>query len=86
MRSHFRVLLVLLAVATGGSACATSEQWAEWQKHSSHFASGDHLFFSLRHRGDSPAPRVFKSEVEKAGTQGWWGDAIVVRPDQLFEG
>lgn len=86
MRSRLRVLLVFLAVATGSGACATSDQWAEWHKHPSHFASGDHLFFSLRHRGESPAPRVFKSDVEKGRAESWWGDAIVVRPEQLFEG
>lgn len=86
MHSRLRVLLVLFAVATGSGACATSEQWAEWQGHSSHFASGQHLFFSMRHRGESPAPRVSKSDVEKARAESWWGDAIVVRPDQLFEG
>jgi hypothetical protein len=86
MRSRVRVLLVLLAVAAGSGACATSEQWAEWHKHSSHFASGDHLFFSLRNRGANPTPRVYKSDVNKAQAQSWWGDAIVVRPEQLFEG
>ncbi len=86
MNRRVRVLLVLLAAATGTGACATPEQWAEWNGHSSHFASGDHLFFSLRHQGANPVPRVTRTSLEKARTESWWGDLIVVRPDQLFEG
>jgi hypothetical protein len=85
MRKGIRVLLVLFA-AVGPSACATSAQWDEWFKHSSHFASGDHLFFSFRNQGAQPTPRVYRSDMERARTQNWWGDVIVVRPDQLFEG
>lgn len=85
MRKVVCALLVLLA-AGGLQACATNEQWSEWHKHSSHFASGDHLFFSFRNRGEKPVPKVYKSDMEKARTQQWWGDTIVVRPDQLFEG
>ena len=39
MRNGVRRILTLLTVALAGSACATSEQWAEWQQHSTHFAS-----------------------------------------------
>jgi hypothetical protein len=85
MRKGIRALLVLIA-AVGLSACATGEQWDEWHKHSSHFASGDHLSFSFRNQGAKPTPKVYKSDVEKARTENWWGDLIVVRPDQLFEG
>jgi hypothetical protein len=85
MRKVVAVLVVLLA-AVGLQACATSEQWSEWHKHSSHFASADHLFFSFRNQGEKPVPKVYKSDMEKARTQQWWGDAVVVRPDQLFEG
>jgi len=81
---RIRVGLVLLTVAVGASACATSEQWAEWHEHSTHFASGDHLSFSFRHQGANPTPRVSRQDVEIAKTQSWWGEPVVVRPDQLF--
>jgi hypothetical protein len=81
-----RVLTVLGGIVLLTTACASSEQWAEWHRHSSHFASGDHLVFSFRHQGASPAPRVSKKDLERARAEGWWGEAIVVRPDQLFEG
>lgn len=86
MRDRIRRLLIVLAVAAGAGACATAEQWHEWDTHSTHFASNDHMFFSLRNRGQNPTPRVYKSEVEKARLENWWGEVVVVRPDQLFEG
>jgi hypothetical protein len=86
MPLRYPLLLLLLATAALGTACASSEQWAEWRRHPSHFASGDHLRFSLRHRGENPTPRVTAGDVEKARFQSWWGDPIVVRPDQIFAG
>jgi hypothetical protein len=86
MGIRVRVFLLLLGAAVAGSACASSEQWAEWRQHSSHFASGDHLFFSMRHQGDNPTPRVSRRDVDEARAQSWWGQPIVVRPDQLFSG
>ena len=84
MRDGVRRILTLLTVALAGSACATSEQWAEWQQHSTHFASSEHFDFSMRHRGASPTPRVSQRDVEKAKAESWWGDPIVVRPEQIF--
>ncbi len=86
MRVRIRALLVTLAAAAAATGCATSEQWAEWREHSSHFASGDHLFFSMRHQGENPTPRVRQRDLDEARTQAWWGEPIVVRPDQLFSG
>jgi hypothetical protein len=84
MRNGVRRILTLLTVALAGSACATSEQWAEWRQHSAHFASSEHVGFSMRHRGASPTPRVSQRDVEKAKAESWWGDPIVVRPEQIF--
>lgn len=86
MRVRIRVLLLLVAAAAAGTACANSEQWAEWRQHGSHFASGQHMLFSLRHQGDNPTPKVRQRDVEAARAQTWWGEPIVVRPDQLFAG
>ncbi|MFQ5899399.1 MAG: hypothetical protein ACE5JN_14300 [Candidatus Methylomirabilia bacterium] len=65
------------------TACATSEQWGEWGAHSSHFASGQHLTFSLRNR-NGPAPRVTQRDLDAAGDQNWWGEAVIVKPEQIF--
>jgi hypothetical protein len=86
MPLRYRLLLLLLATAAGSAACASGDQWAEWRGHSSHFASGDHLQFSLRHQGENPTPHVTAGDVQKARFQSWWGDPIVVRPDQIFAG
>lgn len=82
MRHRIRLLLVLGGIVAGASACATSSQWAEWREHSSHFASGDHLVFSLHNR-DGRA-RVTRKDLQEARAQSWWGTPVVVRPDQLF--
>jgi hypothetical protein len=82
MTRAIRCGLVLLAlVASGG--CASSEQWKEWRSHSSHFASGDHMSFSLRNQGKNPKVRA--GDTRMASAQSWWGDPIVVRPDQIFQ-
>ena len=83
MRNVLRIGLTLVVLAAGLGACASSEQWAEWRSHSSHFASGDHLGFSLRNQGSTP--KVSRSDVRVASTQSWWGDPVVVQPDQIFE-
>jgi hypothetical protein len=38
----------------------------------------------MRHRGANPVPRVSQRDVEKAKAESWWGDPIVVRPEQIF--
>jgi hypothetical protein len=72
MGRHLRVVLVLLAVVVGSSACATSGQWAQWRQHATHFASGDHLVFSLRNQGERPTPRVTRHDLKEAKAQAWW--------------
>ena len=81
-----RVLLLLVGATLASTACATSEQWTDWRSHSSHFASGDHLFFSMKHQGENPTPNVRQKDVDEAKAQSWWGQPVVVRPDQLFSG
>jgi hypothetical protein len=71
-----------LGAALALGACATPEQWKEWRAHSTHFASGDHLRFSMRNRGT--VPHVSRQDVQMASAQTWWGDPVVVRPDQIF--
>jgi hypothetical protein len=74
--------VVLLSIA-GLSACASSEQWKEWRSHSSHFASGDHMTFSLKNQGKTP--KVRSGDAARSSAQAWWGDPVVVRADQIFQ-
>ena len=82
MRPTRFALITALALAT--AACATSEEWAEWKSHTSHFASGSHGFFSIRNREGS-ATRVTRADVAQARDQGWWGKAITVEQEQILE-
>ena len=76
-------LLVLAGVATVGTGCATPRQRAEWARHSTHFASGEHMWFSLTNRDEKGAPHVTRGDLRTARAQSWWGDQVVVKPRQL---
>jgi hypothetical protein len=79
--------IVILGVLVAGatlSGCATSQEWAEWKQHSSHFASGEHFTFSVRHR-EGKASRVSRTDVEHARAQSWWGKAISVDQAAIVE-
>ncbi len=52
---------VLLATTTG---CATREEWQTWKDHPTHFASGDHLSFSVRNT-DGSKPQVTPTESSR---------------------
>jgi hypothetical protein len=82
-RRHVRSL-VLGASTLLVSACATGEEWATWNEHPTHFASGDHLFFSVRNRGGTP-PRVTRGDIAMARSEGWWGRPITVSQEQILE-
>ena len=83
MRKRVLAAMLLTGVVMTAGACATSEEWAEWKSHSSHFATGDHLFFSARNTEGTP-PRVTRRDLELARTEAWWGKTITVSPEQIF--
>lgn len=78
------VSLVVAGLALTTGACATSQEWAEWRSHTSHFASGDHGFFSIRNR-EGASTRVTRQDVAAAREQGWWGKAISVDQKDILE-
>ena len=82
-RTHLRLLFGLgaLVLFTG---CATSEEWQTWKVHPTHFASGDHLFFSTRNREGS-SPKVTRQDIAMARDQGWWGKPITVSQEAILE-
>ncbi len=84
MRTRIMQALLLGGVMFATSACATSEEWAEWTKHPTHFASGDHVMFSFRNTEGS-APRVTRSEIERARAEQWWGKVITVSAEQIIQ-
>jgi len=84
MRTCITRALLLGGVMLVASACATSEERAEWTKHPTHFASGDHAMFSFRNTEGS-APRITRSEIERARAEQWWGKVITVSAEQIIQ-
>jgi len=80
---HLR-LLVIGTVAVVTAACASSEEWATWKEHPTHFASGEHLFFSLRNR-EGQAAQVTRQDIASSRSEGWWGKPITVSTEQILE-
>ena len=78
------VWVVSLSVVLLLTGCATSEEWATWKSHSTHFASGEHMKFSMQ-SGDAAATKVTRRDIALAGDQAWWGRAITVQPGQILE-
>ncbi len=83
MRRMTSVLLTLVGATLLGTGCASQTQWTDWERHSTHFASGDHMWFSLTHQEEKTPPGVGRRDLNNARRQSWWGDRILVRPSQL---
>lgn len=77
-------LLVLGTAAFLTTACASGEEWATWRSHPAHFASGEHLSFSVRNR-EGTAARVTRQDIAMARTEGWWGKPVTVSTEQILE-
>jgi hypothetical protein len=69
-----------LLVAAG---CATGEEWQIWRSNSAHFASGEHINFSMRNQG-AGTPNVRRTDIAMASNQKWWGKAVTVSSDQIL--
>ena len=83
MRTH-GLWFIALAVALWGTAgCATSQEWTTWKEHPTHFASGDHLSFSVKN--SETAPRVTRKDIVVARDEGWWGKPITVSQERILE-
>jgi hypothetical protein len=85
MRSdRLRLLLVVGGVLVAVAGCATGEEWTTWKTHPTHFASGEHMFFSVRNREGGPA-KVTRQDIALARDEGWWGKPITVSQEQILE-
>jgi hypothetical protein len=85
MRSKIATVAALIGVAFLSGACATSEQWAEWRAHTTHFASGDHASFSMGNNMQGTNPRVTRLDIENSRQENWWGRTITVEPGQVIQ-
>jgi hypothetical protein len=84
MRRDWWRLSLLYGALLVVAGCATNEEWATWKSHPTHFASGDHGFFSIRNRDNSSA-RVTRQDIALARDQAWWGKPITVSQEQIQE-
>jgi hypothetical protein len=72
-------LVLIAAVMFSMSGCASAQDWAYWREHPTHFASGDHLTFSMRN--DSVYhPSVTEADRKLAQEHGWWGHLVPAAP------
>jgi hypothetical protein len=76
--------MLVIALLIGG--CATGDDWSMWRSHSTHFASGEHGFFSMRNNKDGSNPKVSRSDIEEARQENWWGlYTVSVSPSQIYQ-
>ena len=77
------ILLTSLPAILLLAGCASSDEWATWKSHSTHFASGDHMSFSIR--TDEAKPQVTRHDVALARDEGWWGKPVTIAEGQILE-
>jgi len=85
MRAWLSLASYLGGIVMVATACARWDQWSQCQRHTTHFASGTHGVFSLRNNKDGSNPRVSRTDVDSARAENWWGKAITVSPEQIFQ-
>jgi hypothetical protein len=83
MRTHGLWFIALAAALSGTAGCASSQEWTTWKEHPTHFASGDHLSFSVKNTETSP--HVTRKDIMMARDEGWWGKPITVGQEQILE-
>jgi hypothetical protein len=69
-RSFLPLMLGVVLLSTG--CAATHREWEVWRAHPTHYATGNHLAFSMSNAVGG-APRVTPEMVETARSEGWWG-------------
>ena len=72
-------LLLIAAVMFSMSGCASARDWSTWREHPTHFASNDHLTFSVR-AGHGEAAAISDADKARAAREGWWGDLVPAEP------
>jgi Flp pilus assembly protein CpaB len=85
MRSTRWQFLLGMAVLLATAGCASTEEWTTWKEHPTHFASGDHMFFSVRNQADNSAAKVTRQDIALARNEGWWGKPITVSQEAIQE-
>ncbi len=71
--------VAVVALALGVSGCASSKEWQTWSDHTAHFASGNHMGFSMDNRNPRD-PRVGPMDAKVSETESWWGAYVPPAP------
>ena len=69
-RSFLPLILGLVLVSTG--CAATHREWEIWRAHPTHYATDNHLAFSMKNTVGA-APQVTPELMDQAKGEGWWG-------------
>jgi hypothetical protein len=69
-RSFLPLVLGIVLLSTG--CAATHREWEVWRAHPTHYATDNHLAFSMGNAVGG-APRVTPEMMETAKSEGWWG-------------
>jgi hypothetical protein len=66
--------------------CASRAEWQTWREHPTHFASNEHLTFSIKNQNDSARhAKVTRQDIAAARQEGWWGKPVAVAQEQIIE-
>ena len=85
MKADFKSIVLVGGVLVAVFGCASGEEWATWREHPTHFASNEHMGFSLKNGGNRPAPVVSRTAIASAREEGWWGKPVTVPQEQILE-
>jgi hypothetical protein len=72
MRHRTFLPLILGAVMLFTGCAATTREWEVWRAHPTHYATTNHLAFSMRNMVGA-APQVTPEMMDQAKGEGWWG-------------
>ncbi len=84
MRRNAGKILLAGAFVLATAGCASRTEWTTWEEHPTHYASGDHLSFSVRNP-EGPGSSLTRSDIARAREEGWWGKAVTVGQEQILD-
>ena len=86
MKGNFRTPVLLGGVLLVAVGCASTSEWRTWREHPTHFASNDHMGFSLKNQSDSASKAtVTRQDIAVAREEGWWGKPVTVAQERILE-
>ena len=84
MTANFKILILIGGVLLAAVGCASRSELTSWRDHPTHFASTDHVSFSVKNYKDSAA-KVTRQDVAIAREESWWGKPVTVAQEQILE-